>query len=111
MSVSARWITPADTSVPGLIALAAAYGVTITITERKRNCCGVMRCGNVLRGHPQQFVFVVSLPAARVQKFVCGRSKCGEPLGQIERNTQIECVINRAIPLRTTAIFDYSGAA
>ena len=109
-SASARWTMPADPSVPGLIALAAAYGVAITITEIRRRCCGVLRCGQALRGHPEQFCFIVSMPAARVRKFVCGRSRTGEPLGQIERNTQVECVIRRAAPARTVPIFSYGAA-
>ena len=111
MSVSARWTLPPDVSIPGIIALAAAYGVTITIAEQPRHCCGVLKCGMTLRGHPQQFTWVVGLPVARVIPFRCGASKCGDPLGKIERNTQIECVIRRIAPDHTAPVFRYASAS
>ena len=110
LSASARWITPGDPSVPGLIRLAVSYGVAITITEVRRNFAGVLRAGNPVRCHPEEFCFMVGMPAARVIHFRAGGSRAGEPIGQIETNTQIECVIRRAAPARTVPIFDYSGA-
>ena len=110
-SASARWITPGDASVPGLIALAASYGVAITITEVRRRPCGVLKCGQALVPHPQEFTFVVGLPAAQVVPFRMGVSKCGDPLGRIVRNTLVECVIRRAAPARTVPVFSYGAAA
>ncbi len=110
LSVSARWTTPADASIPGLVRLAAAYGVAITITEVRRNCCGVAVCGTPLVSNPQQFCWMVQMPAARVVTPVCGVARCGDPLGEIERNTQIECVIRRVAPSHTVPIFNYGAA-
>jgi uncharacterized protein YmfQ (DUF2313 family) len=109
MSASARWTSYADPSVQGLVALAAAYGVTITITEVRRNVAGVLQCGSPLVCHPEEFCFIVNMPAARVIPFQTGASRCADPLGQIENNTQIECVIRRAAPERTVPIFNYGA--
>ena len=107
----ARWTAMGGASIAGLIALAASYGVAITITELRRNCCGVLRCGRPLRTHPQQFVWLVGLPATTVIKFRTGRSKAGQPLGKVAVNTVIECVIRRAAPAHTVPVFRYAVPA
>jgi uncharacterized protein YmfQ (DUF2313 family) len=108
-SVNARWTLPTDVSIGGIIALAAAYGITITITEIRRHCCGVLRCGMKLCPNPQQFCWIVGLPQARVTRFTCGASKCGDPLGKVDRNTQIECIIRRIAPSHTWPVFQYGA--
>ena len=109
-SVSARWVYPADASIAGLTALAASYGAAVSITQLTRNCCGVLRCGNTLRPHPEEFTWVVSMPAAQVRKFRCGAGHTGDPLGVIERNTVVECVLRRAAPAHTVPVFNYGVA-
>ena len=109
-SASSRWTYAADVSIPGLIALAASYGVAITITELRRNCAGVMKAGRPVRCHPQQFTWLVGMPATQVIKFRAGASKAGDPIGKIVLNTLIECVIRRAAPLHTVPVFQYSPA-
>ena len=110
MSISTRWTQPTDVSIPGLIALAAGYGVGITITEVVRKPWGGRVCGDPWVPNPQQFTWVVSMPAARVVPFVWGGSRWGTPFGTIERNTQIECVISRVAPSHTVPVFSYAEA-
>ena len=90
-SAAARWTYAADVSIPGLIALAASYGAAITIAEVRRNCSGLLVAGTALCCHPEQFTWIVGLPATQVIPFTAGVSQAGDPLGKIVVNTAIEC--------------------
>ena len=108
-SVTARWIATYGASVPELIALAASYGVTVTITEFRRRPSGVLKSGQNIICNPEQFTARVTMPAAQVVPFRSGASRSGDPIGRIQRAAVIECVLRRAAPARVTLVFDYSS--
>ncbi len=66
-----RWTQRGGCSIPEVIAAAAAWGETVTVTERVRNCCGVLKCGRRLRSNPAQFVWIVQpTPSLTVQTVI-----------------------------------------
>ncbi len=108
-SVTARWIASYGASVAELIALAASYGATVSITEFRRRPSGVLKSRQNIICNPEQFTAVVTMPPAQVVPFRAGASRSGDPIGRIERSAVIECVLRRAAPSRVTLVFNYLG--
>lgn len=90
-----------------LIGLAADIGFEITITEIRPSVCGVMVCGDELIPGEAIFSFEVNAPATSVIEAECGNMQCGDPLGYIEPNEVLECVIRRYMPAHLVPIFLY----
>lgn len=101
-----RWIARGGQSRAYFIALAAALGTTITITEQAVSQCGLSVCGDALSPGGQQFVWIVNLPADRLIDAECGASECGDALGDIALNI-CEVAIRAAAPAHTTVVFSY----
>jgi uncharacterized protein YmfQ (DUF2313 family) len=102
-----RWTGVPGCSIADIISTAASLGVTATVTELRRNCAGVLRAGNPVRRHPEQFTWIVTLPPTTVVKFRAGASRASEPLGAIQRDTALECIIRRLAPAHTVPVFSY----
>jgi uncharacterized protein YmfQ (DUF2313 family) len=101
-----RWTRKGGASAAYFIALAAAYGITITVETCWPTEAGD-ECGAELINAPEQFVWVVSLPLIWVTDAECGVTVCGDYLGEFGLSP-IECLIRRYKPAHTTVVFSYS---
>lgn len=89
------------------IALAAAIGVPITITEFRPFQAGQNRAGEPVLSSDWIYWFQVNAAAFSQTYFRAGISAAGEPLAAFG-NSQLECLLNRAKPAHTQIIFAYS---
>jgi uncharacterized protein YmfQ (DUF2313 family) len=101
-----RWarrygVRPAD-----FIALAASFGVTITITEYQLTEVG-LEAGDLLVSHPAEFQWLVQMPPAAVEVFTAGGSSAGDLLGSYAPSL-VEPIIAGRAPAHTTPVFSYS---
>lgn len=103
-----RWTGIGGQSIAFFVALAASLGVAISIAERQRSQCGRARCGQVLAPSPAQFVWIVTLPTARVVNARCGAARAGQSIGAFTASL-IEGVIRWAQPSHTIVVFSYTG--
>lgn len=101
-----RWTRKGGASVAYFVALAAAYGVTITVETCWPTEAGD-ECGAELVNSPEQFVWVVNLPLIWVIDAECGATVCGDYLGELGLSP-VECLIRRYKPAHTTVVFSYS---
>jgi len=94
-------------SIPTLIAAAARYGYTITITEFVPARVGRARCGGRLIPLSAQFTFQVNAPnAAPVIYARAGVTCAGEPLRSAS-NATLECVIGARLRATRSVTFNY----
>jgi uncharacterized protein YmfQ (DUF2313 family) len=106
-----RWTARGGQSAAYFIAFAASLGVTITITQYRRNRLGILKCGMPLINHPQQFCWLVTMPNTNVTPFRTGGSRTGQALGAIDHNNLIEMAFQALKPAHTVVVFSYTGAA
>jgi uncharacterized protein YmfQ (DUF2313 family) len=103
-----RWTRKGGASVAYFVALAAAYGVTITVET-----CWPLVCGDDLGDSdeivntPEQYVWVVGVPLVWATDAQCGETVCGDPLGDLGLSP-VECLIRRYKPAHTNVVFSYS---
>lgn len=102
----ARIAATGGQSIAYFIALAASFGVPITITEYRPFRCGISRCGQPLAAANERFVWQVNAPAVTITLFHTGGSVCGDRLGSFG-NQMLECLITRYAPAQTIVIFAY----
>ncbi|WP_336947402.1 putative phage tail protein [Asaia sp. HN010] len=82
-----RWVTVGDNTIDGLIAMAAATGVAITIDEPDPAICGEAVCDiDVCSQITDRFVWAVSLP---------------------DRASHMQCMLNQRSPADTAPAFSY----
>ena len=96
---------PGGASRAYLIAYAASYGYAITISERRPLRAG-FRAGARAYGLDWQWAFVVEAPATTITSVFRAGSRAGERL-RTWGNDRLECLINRAKPADTVALFSY----
>lgn len=89
------------------IAVAAALGYTITITEYKPFRLGWSSLGAPLLGPGWQFVWDVNAPTITTSRFTLGSSALGDPFWTLG-NTELECRIRAIAPAHTMVRFQYS---
>ena len=87
------------------VAVAAAMGYTITITEGQPSRFG-SRFGMPLAGSGLQFVWIVNVPAITVRYFQLGSSAFGERFATASA-TDLQCRLNNLKPAHTTLIFNF----
>lgn len=88
------------------IAVAAALGYEITITEYLPFRAGVSRAGDALTNGPWRFFWMVNAPEDTIIYFRAGLSAAGEALASWG-NDPLECKINQLKPAHTSLIFSY----
>lgn len=100
------------------IALAVQSGVTATIREYWQTQCGQAQCGqqicqDILIGgnwNPQQFKWLVTLPADLLLLAECGLAQCGDVSGAAD---PVAGIVSAAIlgeaPSHTLPVFLYTG--
>lgn len=104
------------------IALAAALGYTIRITEYAPFMCGISQCGDTRDafgdwrweiGPPEiRFYWTIHVGAVRLTWFRTGGGggQTGvDPMLRIALATDLECIIRRWKPAHTQVIFDYTS--
>lgn len=102
-----RWTARGGQSAAYFIALAAAFGITITIDTDICECIGEMECGDEIICSPEQFVWRVNLPTTQEFDPLIGEFDTGDLLGWLVPNL-VECVIRRASPAHTFVVFNYA---
>ena len=92
------------------VALAAALGVTITITDQiPVSECGAAECGDELSADPQNLFWIVNLPATDSTGAECGDVQCGEDLGDIVSSPVVPFITAQQ-PEHGQVVFAYGGA-
>jgi uncharacterized protein YmfQ (DUF2313 family) len=104
--VVARFISSGGQSVAYFIALAAALGYTITITQFSPFRFGHL-FGSELCGAAWAFAWQINGPVFTVERFEFGVSVFGEPFASWSNNV-LQCEIERLAPAHTKVIFSYS---
>ena len=89
------------------IAVAAALGYTITITEFRPFRAGYSSAGDALTNDEWAHTFQVNAAENTITPFRAGLSTAGEPL-RTWGNERLECVINDLKPAHTHVLFAYS---
>ena len=91
------------------IAVAAALGFTIEITEKFQPFkAGISKAGDRLTNGDWMFAWEVTTPEADlVDAFRAGYSAAGDPLST-SRAEALECVLERLKPAHTVVIFTYT---
>jgi uncharacterized protein YmfQ (DUF2313 family) len=90
------------------IAIAAALGVEITITEFRPFEVGLNRAGDPLYGEAWAHAWEVNFPSTPMGYFSTGISTAGDPL-RTWGNKIIECVLDALKPAHTILIFSYGS--
>jgi len=89
------------------IAVAAALGFAITITEFTPSRLGFMSFGDPLMAPEWQIVWQVNAPTITVALFHFGTGVFGDPFWAIG-NTELQCRLSAIAPAHTILIFAYS---
>lgn len=102
-----RWtgkngVRPAD-----FIALAAQFGVTITITEFVLTKAGQAQAGVTLVNHPQEYVWLVKLPTAVMVLAEAGGASAGDLVSSFEPSN-VQTVLTARSPAHLTPVFNYA---
>lgn len=88
------------------IALAAALGYTVAITEFRPFTCETP-CANAIYDEAWRFTWRVDAPEVTIREFSCA-SPSDEPLRKWG-NELLECAIRRVKPAHTNVLFGYGG--
>lgn len=105
-----RWTNRGGATPAYFIALAAAVGVEITITESLPFEAGVAAAGMELVAEAGRFEWIVNLPAPTLLvEFETGAADAGTPLGDFA-TSPVECLIRAAAPAHTAVYFNYAGS-
>lgn len=99
---------PGGASRAYLISYAASYGYAITIAEHRPMRAG-FRAGDRCYGLDWQWAFIVVAPPTTITSVFRAGSHAGERL-RTWGNDRLECLINRAKPADTVALFSYGGS-
>lgn len=92
--------------------IAERLGYEVTIDEYRPFICGVSECGFDELNGPDlvRHQWRVTVHGPRIIEFICGISECGDPLGDIRRAEDLECILNMLKPAHTHLFFAYEGA-
>jgi uncharacterized protein YmfQ (DUF2313 family) len=108
LAVCAKFAARGGASMAYFIGLAAAMGVTITITQFSSFYAGRNRVGARLFNTGWAYVWQVTLSGEVVNYFRTGTSRVGERLVTLSDIASIlQCVFNAYKPAHTTIIFSY----
>jgi uncharacterized protein YmfQ (DUF2313 family) len=102
-----RWTMKYGVRPADFIAMAAALGVTITITEYTVTQAGDF-AGCFLTAAPTQFTWVVNMPTAEETFATAGGSSAGDFVSEYEANATLEAFFKGRQPAHTDVVFNYS---
>lgn len=103
-----RWTARGGATPAFFVALGAALGIAITVTESQPIECGVAQCGDELVREDGRFEWFAALPATVLVEFEAGVAEAGSPLGDFIPSP-LECLIRRHAPAHTTVYFSYGS--
>lgn len=103
--VAARFIANGGQSQAYFVALAAALGYPITITQFTAFRCG-QTLGQPLNGIGWAYAWQINAPTFVVDYFLLGHNECGDPLA-LWGNGVLQCELERLAPAHTVLIFNY----
>jgi uncharacterized protein YmfQ (DUF2313 family) len=106
-AIAARMAGQGGLSIASIIAIAAALGYTITVTEFQPFRAGVSAAGDPCYSDAWSAVWQVNAPDFTIEYFKAGISRAGDPLATWG-NTVLQCTLNRICPPQTILIFNYS---
>jgi uncharacterized protein YmfQ (DUF2313 family) len=89
-----RYTARGGASIDYFVDAAAQIGLTITITETTVGECGAMVCGDPLSINPQQFYWLVTMPAVSEGTFA---------------GNAVQTQISTDAPAHTQPVFSYTG--
>jgi len=101
-----RWVTRYGVRPADFIALAASFGITITIQEYQLTTAGCF-AGVCLVDGPTSFVWLVNMPAAAIEDAYAGQSSAGDLVGSFAPSL-VQPVITGRAPAQTTPVFNYA---
>lgn len=107
-AVVAKYVETGGQSRAYFIAVAAALGFTVTISEYRPFQVGVSAVGDPLYGTDWLYAWLVTAPATTITEFAVGISAVGDPL-RSWGNELLECAIGKLKPAHTYAVFGYGG--
>lgn len=99
-----RWTARGGQSAAYSIALAAAEGVVITVTEFAPAQAGILQVGGQVLDVTARFYWRVTLPAGTIQYARAGVMRAGDPLW-VNGAAGLVCRIQRAAPAHTIVQF------
>jgi len=94
-------------SIAYYVGVAAAFGYTITITERRPFRLGRTGLGSPMGGIAWTFTWVINAPATTIQYFRLGTS-LGQPFATWG-DAEFECRMRSIMPAHTVLLFSYGG--
>jgi uncharacterized protein YmfQ (DUF2313 family) len=107
-AVAARLAAQGGLSIAAIIAVAAALGFTITITEFQPFRAGVSAAGDPCYDDSWAFAWQVNAPQVTIDFFKAGISRAGDPLATWG-NTVLQCTLNRIKPPQTILLFNFGS--
>jgi uncharacterized protein YmfQ (DUF2313 family) len=108
MAVCIKFTARGGQSKEYFIAIAAALGIEITITEFRPFEVGLNRAGDPLYGEAWAHTWQVNIPSTAIVYFSTGGSTAGDPLRNWG-NSILECVLEALKPAHTILIFTYGS--
>lgn len=105
--IVARLTNSGGQSAPYFIALAAALGYTVTVTNYAPFRCGQSTAGQQVGAQDWFYTWSINAPLNTVTPFLAGQSTAGEPLATWG-NAVLECELRAACPAHSVLQFHYS---
>ena len=102
-----RWTAKYGVRPADFIALAASFGVTITIREYVLTKASEMQAGDLLVGNPVQYVWLVNLPAAVLEIAEASGMSAGDLISSFEASN-VQNVLASRSPAQLTPVFNYA---
>jgi uncharacterized protein YmfQ (DUF2313 family) len=102
----ARISSQGGQSIAYYVAVAAALGYTITITEFRQFRVSRSRVGDPLCGDPWRYTWRVNAPSVTMRYFRVGKSAVGEPL-RFWGNGELQCRLGQIAPAHAVLQFAY----
>lgn len=101
-----RWVTRYGVRPADFIALAASFGIVITITEYQVTAIGA-RIGAMLVNNPTQYTWVVNMPPVVVENAYANQASIGDSLGSFAPSLVQPVIAGRA-PAHTNPVFNFA---
>ena len=105
--VNARFIASGGQTAAYFIAVAAALGYPVTITQFAPFRAGSSRAGDPAMGSDWANTWQINAPTFTIEYFRAGHGAAGDPLASWG-NTVLQCELQRIAPAHTILLFKYS---
>ncbi len=102
-----RWVGKFGVRPADFVALAATFGVTISIEQYSLTVVGAF-AGDFLTSNPEQFAWLAILPTAQIESAEASSSQAGD-LQSAFAPSLVQPVLQARAPAHTTPHFSYTG--